>query len=290
MEQPDTDGNPGLKSEPVALELRVVDKLALTTVRIECTNSHDARSCGTGFFYDFVVGDKLVIVLVTNRHVIHGACGGKIRMHGAGTDNKINPQNGMWIEFGNFEASWIGHPDPEVDLCVMPIAPIIKSAALAGRNPTVARLGAASIPSTDELAVMSTIEDVLMIGCPNGIWDEKNGLPIMRRGCCATHPGKTFRDGREFLIDVCTIPGSSGSPVFAYRPIAEERPLDVRLLGIVHSVYTYTAAGEIEPEPISANPKTVYTQVPINLGVVIPARRLLDFSEEIGRRSRKVEP
>lgn len=52
-----------------------------------------------------------------------------------------------------------------------------------------------------------------MVGYPDGIWDEFNNQPIVRRGITATHPKNDFNGKGEFLIDAVCFPGSSGSPV-----------------------------------------------------------------------------
>ncbi len=40
-----------------------------------------------------------------------------------------------------------------------------------------------------------------MIGYPNGIWDEANNMPIIRRGITATHPNFNYNGKPEFMID-----------------------------------------------------------------------------------------
>jgi hypothetical protein len=134
------------------------------------------------------------------------------------------------------------------------------------------------------------VEDVLMVGYPDGLWDDHNGLRIMRRGVTATHVGSDFRGQREFLIDVCTIPGSSGSPVLLYRRgTTLSDSAKVKLLGVVYAVFTHDADGEILAEPVPTNSRSIVrTHIPMNLGIVLRATRLLDFTDELDRRSRTV--
>ena len=56
-----------------------------------------------------------------------------------------------------------------------------------------------------------------MIGCPNGISDSVNNLPIIRRGITATSIANHYNGKDEFMVDMACFPGSSGSPVFIYN-------------------------------------------------------------------------
>ncbi len=56
-----------------------------------------------------------------------------------------------------------------------------------------------------------------MIGCPRGISDEVNNLPIVRRGITATSLSKLYNGKPEFMVDMACFPGSSGSPIFLYN-------------------------------------------------------------------------
>ena len=55
-----------------------------------------------------------------------------------------------------------------------------------------------------------------MVGCPRGIFDEKNNIPIARRGITATPLGKKYEGNDQFVVDMACFPGSSGSPIFVY--------------------------------------------------------------------------
>ena len=57
------------------------------------------------------------------------------------------------------------------------------------------------------------VEDVLMIGYPNGLWDTTHNMPIIRRGTIATDIKLDYNEKKEFVIDAACFPGSSGSPV-----------------------------------------------------------------------------
>ena len=56
--------------------------------------------------------------------------------------------------------------------------------------------------------------DVLFVGYPDGYYDEKNNLPLVRTGSLASLPDLDFNGERVIAIDAQVFPGSSGSPVF----------------------------------------------------------------------------
>jgi hypothetical protein len=275
-----------LQVKPIANDLPLADRLALTTTRIECWTENGDASVGTGFLFRFFTAGNAesIPAIVTNKHVIRGARSAQFWIHGSDGKGTASPAHGIWVAIQEFEKLCIPHPDPEVDLCVFPYASIVRGALEADLSPVLAELAPGSILDDDSAAKLSSVEDVLMVGYPNGIRDDHNALPIMRRGSTATHCAKDFGGKREFLIDVCTIPGSSGSPVFLYRTGDTEQT--IRLLGVVYAMLVQTVEGELKAVPIPSSKMSVTTQIPINLGVVLHAARILEFSEELERRSK----
>ena len=118
---------------------------------------------------------------------------------------------------------------------------------------------------------------------PIGLWDEKNNLPIVRRGMTATDPVIDYNGRQEFLIDAAVFPGSSGSPVY----IADDNGQfvgsvfvgpRVKLLGILYAVHEYTSNEKIEIIPIpTAFDLRGKEHIPAGIGVVIKADKLQDF-------------
>lgn len=125
-----------------------------------------------------------------------------------------------------------------------------------------------------------------MVGHPNSLWDATNNLPIVRKGITATNYNVDYNGEKKFLVDMAVFPGSSGSPVFifnkgAYTKKDGEVYLGSRFLflGIVAEVFIKSLKGEIKVVPVpTANVKLeTVTDIPINLGIVIKAEKLLDF-------------
>ena len=269
------------------LNLSISEQLTYCTIRIECDLTGGRVSTGTGFFFNFAEeGDHHIPAIVTNKHVVAGASRG--RFHITLANESGEPLNGrhQGIQVDDFQARWILHPSPEVDLCVMPIAPLITVANQQNIKFFYIAVNRSFIPSQMELSDLTALEDIVMIGYPNGIWDETNNMPIIRKGITATHPNIDYNSRPEFMIDAACFPGSSGSPVFLFNlggyttrsggvQIGSSR---IKLLGVLYAGPQYTAEGEIAilNVPTVQRP-VVLSGIPNNFGIVVKSAKLLDF-------------
>ena len=98
------------------------------------------------------------------------------------------------------------------------------------------------IPTPEQWQTLDAGEEVIMMGCPWGIHDDVNKLPLARRGALASFPGLDFNGKPEFVVDVAIFSGSSGSPIFlnsffTFNPKSGEYELRPRslFLGILKS-------------------------------------------------------
>jgi len=264
------------------------EQIMYSTVRIECLLGDGNGSTGTGFFFRFLDnGESHIPAIVTNKHVVNGAVRGRFLM--TVSDSNGDPKNDehVPIQFENFQSLWIFHPDPEVDLCIMPIAPALQQANDVGKRLFYITLGKELIPSTEQLSELTAIEEITMIGYPNGIWDQVNNMPIIRRGITATHPKFNYNGKEEIMIDAACYPGSSGSPVlilnegsFAKKDGGLYAGSRALLLGVMYAGPQFTATGDIAVMNIPTSPRPIaVSHIPMNLGLVIKAHKLLDFEE-----------
>lgn len=185
----------------------------------------------------------------------------------------------------NFESMWIGHPHPNIDLAILPLAPILNQTEQQGFNVHYAILSKDNVADQELLSTLPTMEEIIMIGYPNGIWDERHNLPIIRKGISATHPKLPYNGKPEFMIDAACFPGSSGSPVFlanigsfvngAGALCVGNR---IALLGTLYAGPQHTATGEVKVVNVPTTNKPIsISSIPNNLGLVIHASKLNDF-------------
>jgi len=266
--------------------LSVSEQLTHTTVRIECDLANGASSSGTGFFFRFMdSAESHYPAIVTNKHVVNGALRG--RFHITPTTPAGDPDHARHrrIEIEDFAQKWIDHPDPQIDLCIMPIAPLLSNTK-GEADFFYLGLDKSLLLTAAELDELSAVEDVIMIGYPSGIWDATNNMPIVRKGITATHLNLRYEGRDEFLIDAACFPGSSGSPVFLYNAGGYTTrsgnmmlgSVRAKLLGVLYAGPTVTAEGVVRIVEIPTGAQAVsVSRIQINLGMVIRAERLLDF-------------
>ena len=260
--------------------------LTHTTTRIEGDLKNNKTSVGTGFFFNFRNGDVDIPVIITNKHVIKDCY--NLRYTFNESDEKKGRINDKHLNVTMDEITMkkmiVLHPEDDVDLCAIPVAPIIDTVVKQGKKLYLKWLDKTFLPSTTDWASFSALEEITMIGYPNGIWDKENNLPIARRGITATHPRIDYNGKSEFLIDTAVYPGSSGSPIYLFNQgsYATDKGISMgtrlKLLGINYAVYTHTAEGNITIEKTPTTEKPIAeTLVPNNLGVIIKSIKILDF-------------
>lgn len=276
------------------------EQLLFTTIRIETTLGSGAVGSGTGFFYNHKLeGEKSIPLIVTNNHVVKGAVKGRFVLHEADTDTSAAPKpSGRFVnvDLNDFEQQWFSHPDPAVDLCLMAFQPVKELAAKNGKQIFHVHFDQALVPTPELWGQLTAIEDIVMAGYPNGLWDSSNNLPIIRRGITASHPAFDFCGRHEFVIDAACFPGSSGSPVLLFNlgsygtkggglAIGSR----VALLGVLYAGPHMNAEGKIVAKPIPVTLVPVAeTKLMIHLGYVLKAEEIVvaakAFEAELKRR------
>lgn len=283
----DSEIKPNLPHRSSEMSLTPAETLMHTTVRLECTLRDGRIVTGTGFFFSFKVdGNTHAPVIVTNKHVINNSKVGTFVL--TKSNDKGEPVLGSTerVVLDNFESHWVKHPDKNVDLAIFPIAPLCHQAEAKGIKFFAPPIGEALLPSAAQLADLTGIDNITMIGYPDGIWDEKNNMPIVRRGITATNPKYDYNGLPIFVIDCACFPGSSGSPVLIFD---QGGYLDAKgglilgsgrviLLGVLFAGPQHTVEGEIQTieVPLAQVPISL-SKIPNNLGFVVKSSKIADF-------------
>lgn len=269
-------------------QLSILEQLCYSTTRIECEKPNGNKGTGTGFFFNIQIDkDKSLPIIITNKHVIEGMSKGSFKLTKSDKDNNPISTEHFTLNFlTDFEKMWTFHPDSKIDLCAMPIGRLINSAKLKNTTLFFRTLDEQVIPTDQQKEELDAVEEILMIGYPNGIWDAHNNMPIIRRGTTATHPNIDYNGKKEFLIDAACFPGSSGSPILLYNSSGYSTKnggfnigaFRLYFLGVLYSGPQHTATGKLEivNVPNLQVPMT-FSRIPNNLGVVINSEKILDF-------------
>jgi hypothetical protein len=148
------------------------------TVRIECVGANGSASSGTGFFFAmFQTQTESVPVIMTNKHVFGQNLTAAFFLTLAKPDGSPDLGNKVRVDVSDLPNKWIGHPDPKVDLAIMPCADILRRLIDQRQQPFVVYLDQSIIPSDDALKFLLPVEDILVVGYPDGIWDAHNNAP-----------------------------------------------------------------------------------------------------------------
>jgi V8-like Glu-specific endopeptidase len=212
---------------------KISDRLVKSTIRIINEDNKGALSVGTGFFFSYnpdISWNGRIEAIVTNKHVVKNAHILKLSFR---TQLVIDENGTKQDSVKNYDLNnplnWIyNHPNPDVDLCIIFLKPVKDFFLQHKEEFDISFFGKELIPNDKILSQLSAIEDVIMIGYPEGIIEPKKLFPIVRRGITATSYHIDFNDKKDFLTDIFAIGGSSGSPVILYR----DNNMQPYLLGI----------------------------------------------------------
>lgn len=177
----------------------------------------------------------------------------------------------------------------------MPLCPIHEDAySRFNKQLFTVYLDESVVPTKEQLEQLSTLEDIIMIGYPNGLCDATNNLLIIRKGTTAIHPKFDYNGKTDIVMDIASFPGSSGSPVCIYNQGSYSQGDGIAIgnrlmfLGILYAGPQQSVTGEIVTRviPTSAVPVPV-TNVMMNLGYAVKSQRLLDFKVILERLVRQ---
>lgn len=252
-----------------------------STARIVCDNG-----IGTGFYFAFIDNENPesgIPLIVTNKHVVDGASTAQLRLNLKPNDKGVSFYD---VTIRNPTQAFIPHPDPEVDLCVLPLKYVFDEVARLGFELDYFFFDDSHLKGIDKLM---PIEEVYMTGYPNGLWDEVNNKPITRKGITASDVKLKWNGKPQFMIDMACFGGSSGSPVYLMNEgsfaSGEGIALGTRfmLLGILFAGPIFHVDGNVEVVEVPTAAVTVSrTGIMMNLGIVVKASELMEFKKIFG--------
>lgn len=262
-----------------------LQELPYTVIRVRAGDPNDPNCfhTGTGFFYMLKEKEVNYPIIVSNKHVFCGKTW--IELDFSSQDDQGNRIFGppTKTRFQSGQLPIFEHPDPKVDLAAAPLTPLLEELKIKGRIPHTLCLQKGNLAPDSVQKALFAGTSVLMVGFPNGIMDETNNLPVVRRGTLATHYEADYLGQTNFVVDIAAFSGSSGSPVFAFfdqflpdekgQIVFTSQPR-VHLIGVLHSGPVMTAEGKVVPVPVPTTLQGVKTNLMIHLGYCVKGGRI----------------
>lgn len=271
-------------------DMTISEQILYSAIKLTSYKNGAIISTGTGFTFGFEhKGDESVLCIVTNKHVVQNADQIRARFHLGENDAPTGEFAICNFDVSNGIPYW--HPDSEIDLCAFEYGDFVHQVRSQGKELFLRNLDFSIIPEKDEWKYFDAIEEVLMIGCPNGISDEVNNLPISRRGITATSISKNYNGKPEFMVDMACFPGSSGSPIFlfnrnGYRDLKSNiyhlHAERIKFIGILYSGPLISSDGKIV---FSSTPRVEVASM-MHLGNAIKTSELHVLDQLVRRTAR----
>ncbi|MDO9227198.1 MAG: serine protease [Pseudomonadota bacterium] len=258
----------------------ITKKLLFNTIRVDTVLEDGSEGSGTAFVVSHAHARGNHTFIVTNRHLVDG-----VRRGGLVFTQKRNGQplfgQRFQLNIDDFPHAWFLHPDPEVDLAIIPMRPLEQAAHDQGVELYYHVIDSRLAPDPATTRALDALEEILFVGYPSGVWDQVNLMPILRRGTTATPMALDFEGRPEFLIDAAVYPGSSGSPVFVYQPDTmrpgQSGGKKFLFAGVVAAVFFREEANHLVSIPVPANNHgMVMGSEMIDLGLVIKSQAVID--------------
>lgn len=276
----------------MAKKISISEQMCYCTTRIDgeyIKNGITYTTSGTGFFYKIIKDNYVEIpLIITNKHVVENLKEIVVRFSSLDDDENPVDTDIHTMSYSGIDKIVRNHPDKDVDLCAIPFSPILNYMSMKlGKFPYYHSLTKELIPTPGQIEELYAGEDVIMIGYPDSIYDTHNNKPIFRKGITATDPKFDYQAKKEFLVDIPTFGGSSGSPIMIINigmhsdkhgtgVWSENRHI---LLGINYSVNTHKVKEKVVVLDDDNNATTSDIFMPNGLAHIIKAERILELEK-----------
>lgn len=252
------------------------------TIRLVSANG----SVGTGSFFSFKFDEREVSVIITNRHIVKNNPTEPMTFMLHIANESQEPTENFSVRY---TAHWYLHESH--DLCFCYANPLFSEILSTYDKKVYIRQNyEAIIPNQSQLEELSAIEELVMVGYPITLWDERNNLPIFRKGYTACHPAIDFNRDGIGLADIPCFPGSSGSPIYILNEGSFRDKKGAThfgssrfyLIGFLFEAPQFNATGDLVIRSVPSA-QTIKTRTPfmVNLGYYVKSSALLDFRAKI---------
>lgn len=239
---------------------------------------------GTGFFFLFETGKGKLPSIVTNKHILSSAVSISFFFVEADTAGNTLYGKEQKISFKKTDVAVFDHPDPAVDLVIIPIKPLLDYFNKQKLTVSFHPLTETVIPKDSAANTFNPLEDLYMLGYPSGLQNELRSSPFVSKGVTATPLFLDHNNKKEFLAGIPVYDGSAGAPVIVYQANSlgryDEQTPGYRFLlaGINSGTYTKNFRERVVvPGKYPTEEQT--TPQYENVCIIIKSQRLLEFKK-----------
>lgn len=278
-------------------KLSLFELLEFSTVRLETVDEEGKLWASSGFFYMVSRREdpnRGQLFIITNRHAVEGMKKVSFCMSKKGNDGGPVYEKPLRHEIEMQSMQVVYLEDADIDICAIPITLFVNIRQQTGSQIFYQSLSEDLIITEEEVKGLDAVEDIIMIGYPNGLWDEEHNIPLIRKGITSTPVYLDFNGKPEFMIDAACFQGSSGSPVlicdqgqhrdkFGSIVLGGTR---LKLLGVLYKAPVMNIKGEliIESKPEQSTEIKSNTRIPVNIGRVVNYKALRELTEQIRKQ------
>ena len=239
--------------------------LLKVTSKIICTYSNAESKQATCFFCQKTDGR---IILVTNKHVFENAVTADLYLTILNNNTQAYENKTLSITIGND----IKH-HAKYDISTLDFTNINDSLKMSNLTPQITMINETAVVT--DYDNLDFIQEILMIGYPDGIIDLIKNNPVVRTGVTATPIKHKYNNEEVFLTDIPTFWGSSGSPI-----LIPDGNGSVRLVGLNYE--TILNERPVYDKNAGSSDRNIigYVQIPNDIGIAISSiiiKEMLDL-------------
>ncbi|MBI2899054.1 MAG: hypothetical protein HYY17_02645 [Planctomycetes bacterium] len=266
-------------------------KLLFSVIRMEVT-APNYSGVGTAFVFSQNWKEGHAPFLVTAAHTVENAQHGRLFFTRSKEDKPVVGEY-VCLELDEFGKGWKKHPRPELDLAVLPLAPLVAQMQEKGSTVYNTALDESLLPGPAPDTGVDAVEEVMVAGFSAEIQDRLHLFPLVQKGVTANPFDVDFAKAPKFLVQLPICSGLAGSPVLVTRTFHQPTPqglataTQIVLLGMLTDVAvrqerSAAVFGPIPPLP--APGRADATWFPVGLAVKSSA-----ISEVIGEFLKSIE-
>jgi len=238
----------------------------------------------SGFLYGHFISkideetNQYRVFLVTNRHVLEGQKVVYLRFN----PREAMPAREYTLDFkrGENPAVYNTHPDPDIDLAVVPINPNVLDKDGIQFSCFYSDRHIADRESLGDLGITEG-DFGYILGFPMGLVGEQRSFVVVRQGVIARIRDYLAKASKEILMDCMIFPGNSGGPVITKPEAMAIRGTKTQsgacLIGVVAKSITYR---DVAISLQTKRPRVVFEDNS-GLASIVPIQYLVDLIQSL---------